>query len=239
MKLDACSVWININLKMKGIIYLVTFGIACVMLFFPGQVKVQIKINEFLASNTGSVIDPDYNESADWLELYNAGTGTADLSGYFLTDNFDNPYKWQIPDGTLIDAGGFLIIWADSHNTGLHTSFNISASGEELAICNASGEFIDSVSFVVQEPNISMGRKTDGGLPWVFFIKPTPGAANSFETFTGITQNVPQFSVLGGIFKTQVTLEIINTFGGETRFTLDGSDPKRRFAINKWVNPGK
>lgn len=195
------------------------------LLFFPFQVKSQIYINEFMASNTGSTVDPDFKESADWIELYNAGTSTVNIGGYFLTDNFNDKQKWQIPAGTSVETKGFLIIWADSRNTGLHTSFNISASGEELAICNASGEFIDSVSFVVQEPNISMGRKTDGGLPWVFFIKPTPGAANSFETFTGITQNVPQFSVLGGIFKTPVTLEITNTFGGETRYTTDGSDP--------------
>ncbi len=195
------------------------------LLFFPFQSKSQVYINEFLASNTGSTVDPDFKESADWIELYNAGTSTANIGGYFLTDNFNDSQKWQIPAGTLIEAGGFLVIWADSHNTGLHTSYNISASGEEIAIFTTSGELIDSVSFGVQEPNISMGRKTDGGLSWVFFTKSTPGAANSFETFTGITQNVPQFSVLGGIFKTPVTVEITNTFGGETRYTLDGSDP--------------
>jgi hypothetical protein len=210
---------------MKIIFTLISFCIFCSFLFFPFQAKSQIYINEFLASNTGSTIDPDYKESADWIELYNTGTTAANIGGYYLTDNFDDKTKWQIPAGTEINAGGFLIIWADSHNTGLHTSFNISASGEELAICTSSGEFADSVSFGVQEPNISMGRKTDGGLSWVFFTKPTPGAANSFETFNGITQNVPQYSVLGGIFKTPVTLEITNTFGGEIRYTTDGSEP--------------
>ena len=195
------------------------------LLFFPFQVQSQVYINEFMASNTGLTVDPDFKESADWIELYNSGTSEINIGGYFLTDNFNDKQKWQIPAGTSIDPGGFLIIWADSNNTGLHTSFNISASGEELAIFTVSGELADSVSFGVQEPNISMGRKTDGGSSWAFFTKPTPGAENSIETYTGITQNVPQYSVFGGIFKSAVTLEITNTFGGEIRYTLDGSDP--------------
>lgn len=178
-----------------------------------------------MASNTGSVVDPDFKESADWIELYNAGPSDVYIGGYWLTDNFNNKQKWQIPDGTSIESGGFLIIWADSRNTGLHTSFNISASGEELAIFNQSGNLIDSVSFGLQEPNISMGRKTDGGSAWGFFLKPTPAATNSNETFNGITQNKPQYSVLGGIFNSPVTVEITNTFGGELRYTLDGSEP--------------
>lgn len=201
------------------------------LLFFPFQVKSQVFINEFMASNTGLTVDPDFKESADWIELYNAGNSVINIGGYIITDNFNDNKKWQVPDGSSIEPGGFLMVWADSHNTGLHTSFNISASGEELAIFTASGELVDSVSFGVQEPNISMGRKTDGGSSWVFFTKPTPGAENSIETYTGITQNVPQYSVFGGIFKSAVTLEITNTFGGEIRYTLDGSDPSETSAV--------
>ena len=120
------------------------------LLFFPFQAKSQVYINEFMASNTGLIVDPDFKESADWIELYNAGPSTVNIGGYFLIDNFNDTQKWKIPAGTTIDAGGFLVIWADSRNTGFHTSYNISASGEENAIFKASGELIDSVSFVVQ-----------------------------------------------------------------------------------------
>jgi hypothetical protein len=210
---------------MKFSIVLNILFVTCSILLFPSQVKSQIVINEFLSSNTGSTVDPDYKESADWIELHNPGPTSVNIGGFYLTDNFNDKQKWQIPVGTSIEAAGFLVIWADSRNTGLHTSFNISASGEELAIYTASGVLIDSISFGLQEPNISMGRKTDGDSKWVFFTQPTPGAANNNVTFDGITQNVPQFSVLGGIFKTPVTVEITNTFGGEIRYTLDGSDP--------------
>ena len=40
---------------------------AFVLIFFAGNVNAQIFINEFQASNTGNIVDPDYNESADWI----------------------------------------------------------------------------------------------------------------------------------------------------------------------------
>ncbi|HPE77015.1 MAG TPA: lamin tail domain-containing protein [Draconibacterium sp.] len=214
---------------MKNLIsvFLVFFSV----LIIPRFANSQVFINEFLASNTGSFVDPDFKESADWLELYNAGNSSVNIGGYYLTDNFNNKLKWQIPDGTTIEAGGFLVIWADSYNTGLHTNFNISADGEELGIFSASGVLIDSVSFGLQEPNISMGRKTDGSPAWGFFRQPSPGGTNSDENFNGVTKNIPQFSVLGGIFKAPVNIEITNTFGGEVRYTTDGSEPTENSPI--------
>ncbi len=196
-----------------------------ILIFFqPLHLAAQIVINEFLASNTGSIIDPDFNESADWLELYNAGSTLVNIGGYFISDNFDTPQKWQIPAGTEIAPNGFLLIWADGLNTGLHTNFKISADGEELAVYSAAGVLVDSISFGLQEPNISLGRSRMENA-WVFFTEPTPGAANDAQTFNGIVQNVPRFSVLGGIFQAPVTLEITNPFGGQIHFTRDGSEP--------------
>ena len=89
-------------------------------MLFPIQAKAQIVINEFMASNTGAIVDPDYMESADWLELYNAGASATNIGEFFLTDNFSNIIKWQIPEGTTIEPDGYLVIWADSYDTGLH-----------------------------------------------------------------------------------------------------------------------
>ncbi len=195
------------------------------VLAMPKMAQSQIFINEFLASNTGSFIDPDFQESADWIELYNAGTTIANIGGYYLTDNISDSLKWKIPDGTSIESGGFLVFWADGYNTELHTIFKISADGEELALYTSNGVLVDSVSFGLQEPNISMGRQTDGGSTWGFFLQPSPGSSNSNENFNGVTKNVPQYSLLGGIYKAPVTVEITNTFGGEIHYTLDGSEP--------------
>lgn len=195
------------------------------------QLKAQVFINEFLASNTGANVDPDFQESADWIELYNNGNSSVNLGGYYLSDNFNDHIKWKIPQGTQISAKGFLVIWADGYNTGLHTNFKISADGEQLVLYKPGDILADSLSFGLQEPNISMGRKTDGGADWGYFLQPTPGAENSNETFSGVVKNVPIFSPLGGIFTGPVTVNITNTFGGDIRYTLDGSEPTQNSLI--------
>ncbi len=200
-------------------------------MFFPVQGKAQIYINEFLASNSDVITDPDFNESADWLELYNAENVPVNVGGYFISDNFDNKDKWQIPENTWIGAGSFLIIWADSRDQGLHASFNISASGEELAIFSKDGSLVDSVSFGIQNSDISMGRIPDGGKSWGYFAEPTPEAENNTEVFEGTTNNTPHFTPLGGIYQNAVTVNISNTFGGEIRYTLDGSEPLKTSAL--------
>ena len=210
---------------MKQIAQLAALFITLSAFLFPARVKAQVVINEFLASNTGTNVDPDYGESADWIEIYNAGNSLVDIGGYYLTDNFNNTSKWQIPEGTQIEPQGFLLIWADGYDNGLHTNFKISADGEELAILNQNGIFIDSVSFGFQEPNISLGRKPDGGAAWNFFPEPSPGATNNTQNYEGIVKNTPQFTPLGGIFNALVTVSVSNSFGGDMRYTLDGSEP--------------
>ncbi|MCA9731314.1 MAG: CotH kinase family protein [Deferribacteres bacterium] len=124
--------------------------------------QAQIRINEFQASNTSTVADiVDFEDYADWLELYNDSTTPVDLHNYYLTDNLSNPTKWRIPQGATIPAHGFLLLWADGHdvNVGeryqrdywpwdsfntvsLHSNFKLSADGEELGIFQVLNEEI-------------------------------------------------------------------------------------------------
>jgi autotransporter-associated beta strand protein len=55
--------------------------------------------------------DPAGRESAtEWAELYNRGTTTADVSGWYLDD--EDIIKWGgIPAGTTIPAGGVLVLY--------------------------------------------------------------------------------------------------------------------------------
>ena len=84
----------------------------------------QLYINEFMASNTSTIKDPDYNDDADWIELYNEGNSAINLNGYFLSDNFNNPFKWKI--GNInITAKGYAIFWADGKDSANHTNFKL------------------------------------------------------------------------------------------------------------------
>ncbi len=206
--------------------------ILCSLLFCPiSQLSAQIIFNEFMASNSGENADPDYNETADWIELYNSGSEVIQLKSFFLSDNISDPYKWQISVDVEIGVGKYLIIWADGNDEGLHTNFKLSALGEELVISTPLGVIIDSIKFGSQVSNISMGRKSIDSNELVYFTEPTPGLVNSTKSFFDIVRNSPSFSVKGGIYDSKISLSISNKFHGIVRYTLDGSQPNEFSSI--------
>jgi hypothetical protein len=72
-----------------------------------------VLINEFMASNN-SIAPDETGNYTDWIELYNNSDINSDISGFYITDNFDTPMKWQVPDNTVIQPRGFLLIRADN-----------------------------------------------------------------------------------------------------------------------------
>ncbi len=185
----------------------------------------QILINEFTASNSSQIEDPDYNSNSDWLELYNAGNTAQNLQGYYLTDNFKTPDKWQITASLTIPAGGTLLFWADGNDNGNHTNFKLSADGEEIGLYSPSVQLLDSITFGVQRPDISYGRKPDGAASWGYFINTTPGASNKTTAYDGFADNKPKFSLRGGFYTSAVSVKLSTTMGGTIRYTTDGTEP--------------
>ncbi|MEE2685857.1 MAG: CotH kinase family protein [Planctomycetota bacterium] len=139
--------------------------------------KPPILINEILASNTSSGQDPQ-GEHDDWIELVNHGRRPVDLSGMFLSDDPANPLKWQIPAGTRLAPGKFLVIWADEDGgqEGLHANFKLSKEGEILTLVSGR-TIVDQVKFGKQRADVSLGRLPDAGGEFRLFT-PTPGAEN-------------------------------------------------------------
>ena len=185
----------------------------------------QVVINEFCASNSALITDPDYGEYSDWLELCNLGDSEVNLKGYYITDNLGIPDKWRISDNFYISPGGHVLIWTDDMAAGIHTNFKLSADGEEIGLYSPALELLDSVSFTAQKSDVSYGRVSDGSVEWGYFPKPTPGASNLTESFAGITYILPSFSKTGGLYTSSQTVEILDDMGGEVRFTLDGTEP--------------
>jgi hypothetical protein len=184
-------------------------------------------INEFLASNSSIKIDPDFHSYSDWLEIFNPQNYTIDLSNYFLTDNLNNPAKWQIPVGVSIAPGEFLIFWADGKNVVLnsyHTNFKLSRSGEEIGLFDSAGVLIDKIVYENQITDISFGSQPDGGPDWYFFDGPTPGETNNSSIF--LRTNAPQFSLPAGFYTDYQTLEIsIDDPIATIRYTINGNEP--------------
>jgi hypothetical protein len=86
-------------------------------------------------------------------------------------------------------------------------------------------DVLDSTLLGIPEANISMGRKPDGSNDWLLFTSPTPGAPNSTIGYSDIVKSDPSFSIQGGVYPTPVSVEIKTIFGGNVRYTLDGTDP--------------
>jgi len=150
----------------------------------------RVWINEWAATNDGSIRDPSDADADDWFELYNPESTPVDLSGWFLTDTSTNPTKFRIPPGYRIPPGGVLLVWADEETgqnqpgtADLHVNFRLSGSGEEILLSRPDGTKMDHVIFGAQVSGSSQGRNPDGaaGTNYVFFTQPTPGRPNSLQ----------------------------------------------------------
>ncbi|MEZ4650018.1 MAG: lamin tail domain-containing protein [Candidatus Eisenbacteria bacterium] len=117
----------------------------------------------------GQYSDPgSCGEADDWIELFNPTSEAIPLGGDYLSDDPLDPGKWAFPGGTTIDAGGYLIIWADDDaiQEGLHASFKLSAGGESVVFSNPDFSVVDSTSFGAQTTDHSMARIPNGTGPF-------------------------------------------------------------------------
>lgn len=145
-----------------------------------GRADFPVLINELMALNRAAVESPD-GEFADWIELHNRSDKAVDLSGMALSDDPDERGKWRFPDGTVIAAGGYLIVWADGgaeNAEGLHASFRLNREGETLLLTGLAEDgspALDLVQFEEQEADLSFGRTADGDFARQ---SPSPGQPN-------------------------------------------------------------
>ncbi len=150
--------------------------------FSGGATSRQVSINEFMSSN-GSVIADEDGDYEDWIELYNYGSEAVSLSGFFLSDDISNPYKWEFPHVSIL-PGDYLLVWASGKNRKnptlpLHTNFRIDKQGEELLLTSPDGTRVDELKPVYLNRNTSFARYPDGTGSWLFSPNPTPRAPNT------------------------------------------------------------
>ncbi len=152
------------------------FIILCSLLALPfvahnssAQGFKEMRINEIMVNNVSGYED-DFGVKASWVELYNSGYASANLSGTFLrliSGGDTTTYKVPTNDTrTIIPAQGYAIFFADgSSNKGtFYTNFklNDSANGvQRLELLDQSGSnVIDSIVYETakQGADISYGR---------------------------------------------------------------------------------
>lgn len=149
-----------------------------------------VQINEIMSSNV-AVNQDQAGEFEDWFEIYNAGTSAIDLTGYFVSDDADEPTLYRFPrcnNDMTIAAGEYKIFWADEDlEQGFdHVDFKLSSGGEFLGLYTPDGSTpVDSVTFPALDDDKTYGvNGNDKANGWVTFegADVTPAAANPLLT---------------------------------------------------------
>lgn len=130
-----------------------------------------IVINEFVA-------DPDGADAGfEWVELYNAGNGSIDASGWRLSWFKSNPDSASgsaaVPSGTTIASHGFLLIGDESvGGTDVQASLDLGngTSGDGLHLSDCAGTLEDAVvygsnndDFIYDENGVASSVAPDPG----------------------------------------------------------------------------
>jgi hypothetical protein len=197
------------------------------------QGSISLVLNELMASNATTARDPQ-GQYDDWIELHNDGNTPVDAGGLYLTDDLDDPTKWQIPTTnpalTTIAPQGYLLIWADDSpaDPGLHASFKLSAGGEDVALFDTDGAtLIDSVSFPALTADLAYGRDPGAPEQWRFLVPPTPGAANQ-GAYAGLVEEI-EFSAGHGFYDQPFSVTLTcGTPDVTIYYTLDGELPGQK-----------
>jgi hypothetical protein len=144
-----------------------------------------VVINEVMADNIVTFAD-NYGQFDDWVEIYNPLNYDVNLAGYFLSDNSENPRRWQVPstfiDSVKIPAQGYLLFFADDDGSQgvLHTNFNLNNNTEFIGLYSPDGlTRVDEIYWQHMDADTSLGRLTDGSPEWVNFIVTTPDFSNN------------------------------------------------------------
>lgn len=133
-----------------------------------------VRFSEIMARNDRTLqIDGEF---PDWVELANPSPNAMNLSGYGLTTDTEDPYRFTFPAGTLLPGGGWIVLLGGKGSgANLHLGFNLNQAGESLHLFDPQGREVDAVTFGLQIADRSIARNRTG--EWQL-ADPTPGSAN-------------------------------------------------------------
>ncbi|MBS1651451.1 MAG: gliding motility-associated C-terminal domain-containing protein [Bacteroidetes bacterium] len=251
-------------LKRKFSIFIVLLCLSAPIYMHSQLGGVGIVLNEYCASNSGTNLD-NYGIASDWLEIYNAQSYSVSLNGYWLSNDRNNRFKWQIPSTFKLPPGGYGIVWLSGRNTTsisagsytYHANFNLTqCEGQWLILSTNAGVIRDSVRVQKTQFGHTRVRISNAGIGIPFwgvstintFSATNPPTASIFAdyvvtpTFTFMPQNAatPQFGTLSS---PNVSISLggfdADTTGScwEVHYTTDGSYPTLTSPLYTSVTP--
>jgi hypothetical protein len=164
----------------------------------PGEVDpaspgiAEVLVNEILTHT-----DPPQFDS---VELYNPGLESADISGWWLSDNRDQPFKYQIPTGSVIDAGGYVVFDEREFTNTTSSSFRLSSLGDEVYLFSTDGGtnltgYVHGAEYGAARNGVSFGRLLSStGREWYLAQSVnTLGSANAGPAIGPVVINEIQY----------------------------------------------
>ncbi len=99
----------------------------------------QFKFNEYSCANVGGVVDPIGNgvqNSPDWVELINTYNTPQKISGWYLSNDRLNLFKWQVPlannASIYVDSFNVQVIFLCTHNKSISNPAGVNASSTKI-----------------------------------------------------------------------------------------------------------
>lgn len=225
----SAGIWRNSDMNSDGSLDI--FDLAILRKMIAGNIGLEnfsgLMINEVCTSAKESVKDAA-GESPDWVEIYNASPKAIDISGIGLSDGSKNKFKFAFPEGTVIAADGYIIVYCDDAvnqaEGEYHAEFKLSADGETVYLTHPEYGEIDSVAVPELGEDVTYGRYENGSENFTYLTY-TPCKTN--DTASVVEQSEkPVFSVEGGFYDTEFMLELSSISGSDILYTIDGSDPR-------------
>ena len=190
------------------------------------QTKEEETLYELTTSTTSSsnittdldnIYINEVNESG-WIELYNSDTEKEDISGLSIYLNGDKIYTFA--DNTTIDAKDYLVV--ETKTTLGTTTHDIIALGDDTmtSYLGTSGRYI-----VI--PKLSSGQSygyTDLTFTSTSIMSQTKNGNNSKATLVESDEDI-NFSVIGGYYDSEFSLELSANSNKTIYYTTDGSIP--------------
>ena len=140
-------------------------------------------INEVCPDPKIGIPDED-GEIVDWVELKNTTDSPISLTGYYLSDKENKPTKWRFPDGAVVPANGYYLVYCSGkdklqENGVPHTNFSISAERESVVLSDSYGRLVDRVSIENVPEDYAYGRNESG--EWQLYELSSPGQPNTAD----------------------------------------------------------
>ncbi len=178
---------------------------AVLFLLAAGRGYAQVVISEFMAKNDETLVDGDGNYS-DWIELYNTGEETVDLTGWYLSDDAADLTQWAFPSASM-GAGEFMVVFASGQDQAdytdslgyLHTTFKLGGSGESVILTESDGTTVASAFLDYPEQSDDVSYGLDQESTSSYLIAEGEDATAFVGTTAGpdSTWNTPSFSDSG------------------------------------------